>query len=183
MQALLLPGTRRVLTRATLRSWSLFFSHAHAPHPTLNNSTALTSRYAHDELMLRKDFVLAAVGRHWRALGFAPKEFRSDAEVVLAGAAQTGHALEFAAGGLRGDPEFMVACVAKHPAALTYASERLLRDRTFLRACVGCSSLVMQHLPEAMRRDRDVVLAAVTHHWHAVRERNKKPSSHSSLHA
>jgi hypothetical protein len=113
-------------------------------------------RYASEDLLERRDLVLACVARHWGALAFAPHALQGDPEVVLAAAQQTGHALEHASEGLRGDREFMAACAARHPAALAYATEGLLADQGFIIAVAKASSLALQHLPARFRNDREV---------------------------
>lgn len=116
-----------------------------------------------------KRLMLAIVATNGRALQYASKNLRADADVVLQAVQQDGRALQYAAACRRMDKAIVLAAVAQNSRALQAAGKNLLSDAEVLGTAVQQNGLMLAYASSALQANTDIVLMAGLQDYRALR--------------
>jgi len=129
-------------------------------------------KHAHQRLLERSDFILAAARRNPEALNWAPSSLWKNEDFCMAALQYSWRWLQYASDDLRSDRDFMMKATALNKWALQYASDELKADEDFVTQCMtaGRRQYIIEQMRDdgrslcragELRQDAEVVTAAV----------------------
>ncbi len=142
---------------------------------SLNKNQVLIGKIS-EELRGDGDVILAAVAKHWWAIGFASDELKTDTAFFLQamkvnpGVKQfldsytdkqflwsiieaDGSALDFVGESLKSSKEFLLGAIVKNPSTLKYVSEELQNDTELLLGAISENDKVLKQITSGVKRD------------------------------
>lgn len=116
-----------------------------------------------EDLLMNREFILAAVQQHDWAFVHINKDFRADKGVVLAAVQRNVEALASASEELKSDREVVLVATQQNGMAIVYAADEFHNDRDLvLQSVKNASSFeYLQYLPDEYRADKEIMMAVV----------------------
>lgn len=137
------------------------------------NDFAIALKYASEEQLNNRTFILSLVKQNGLILNYTPIQFKKDPEIALEAVKQNGNALEWVDDSLKlCNREITLAALQNAPSALFYAPDEFLKDKTLILELIQRypriyetihykNSLHYKKIYEELLNDEEVTLAAV----------------------